>query len=530
MRFAAIAFVASMAAFQPAARAQDETLVLDDGFTLTGRVVSCSADGVEFEHRDEKGGKVVTKFATADVDPDDYYTLRAPKCASAQDQLDLAKFAVAHDMWARALLHYDRARELDPKLIEAFDSQELPALRQKTGDRVLEAAKKAFEAGDLAAAERDASVVVVVFRKYARRDEAQKLLDEVRKKAGSDAAEQTPADRARARSGKSTTLLLRNGRRIDGTVKSSTNAGIEVLVPLKSTEAVITYKTKDVDPASFYAVRVDAVKTAAEHLELAQYCLENGLFTEARAQGQLAHKADPALAKSFADTKLAKIEEGTADKLLAKARAALEAGDYATARRDVAAILTRFGDTPSAKPAGEMVHSIAKAVAEGGDAERAAARAKLSAEQKAAAEKADAERARLFAESDELMAKGQKKSQEGFDLGSKNDAPDLFDEAAAAFLKARTKLTELKQQKGSDKELAPSIDQRLATATEEAIEAYVNAGSKLLARPDYHNAMGYADKALAIDPKSSYALAFRARVEEASASDDDRWGPFRRRR
>src|SRR5262249_12041941 len=83
MRFAAIAFVASMAAFAPATRAQDETLVLDDGFTLTGRVVSCSADGVEFEHRDEKGGKVVTKFATADVDPDDYYTLRAPKCASA---------------------------------------------------------------------------------------------------------------------------------------------------------------------------------------------------------------------------------------------------------------------------------------------------------------------------------------------------------------------------------------------------------------------------------------------------------------
>ena len=529
MRFAAIALVASMAAFAPAARAQDETLVLDDGFTLTGRVVSVSADGIEFEHRNEKGEKVVTKFASADVDPDDYYTLRAPKCTSAQDNLDLARFAVAHDMWARALMHYDRARELDPKLIEAFDAQELPALRQKTGDRMLEAAKRAFESGDLAAAERDASVIVVVFRKYARRDEAQKLLDEVRKKAGSDAAEQSPADRAKARSGKGTTLLLRNGRSIDGTVKSSTSASIEVLVPLKSTEAVITYKAKDVDPASFYAVRSGAVKTAAERIELAQYCLENGLFTEARAQGQLANAADPALTKSFVDSKLAKIEEGTAERLLAKARAALETGDYATARRDVAAILTRFGDTPSATPAYEMVPAIAKAVAEATLAEKTAARAKLSGDAKAAAEKADADRVKLFAESDELMAKGRKKSQEGFDLTKKNDAPDLFDEAAASFLKARAKLTELKQQKGSDKELAPAIDERLAAATEEAIEAYVNAGSKLLARPDYHNAMAYADKALALDPKSSFAQSFRARVEEASASDD-RWGPFRRRR
>lgn len=529
MRIASIAIVAWLAAFAPGARAQDETLVLDDGFTLTGKVVSCTAEGVEFEHKDAKGEKIVTKFAAADVDPDDYYTLRAPRCASAADQLDLAKFAVAHDMWARALMHYDRARELDAKLVEAFDSQELPALRQKTGDRMLEAARKAFEAGDLAAAERDASVIVVVFRKYARRDEAQKLLDEVRQKAGSDAAEQTPADRAKAKGGKSTTLLLRNGRRVDGTVKSSTSASIEVVVPLKSTQAVITYKAKDVDPASFYAVRVDAVKTAAEHLDLAQYCLENGLFTEARAQGQLAHAADAALTKSFVDSKLAKIEEGTADKLLAKARAALEAGDYATARRDVSAILTRFGDSPAAKPAYDMVHAIAKAVVEGGEAEKAAARAKLSGEARAAAEKADAERTKLFADVDELIAKGRKKSQEGFDLSKKNDAVDLFDEAAASFLKARTKLNELKQQKGSDPELGKAIDERLAAATEEAIEAYVNAGSKLLARPDYHNAMGYADKALAIDPKSSFAMSFRARVEEASASDD-RWGPFRRRR
>lgn len=530
MRIAAIAWVACMAAFAPGARAQDETLVLDDGFTLTGRVVSCSADAVEFEHNDDKGQKVVTKFAASDVDPDDFYTLRAPRCTTAADHLDLGKFAVANDMWARALMHYDRARELDPKVVEAFDQQELPALREKTGDRVLDAARKEFAAGDLAAAERDASVVVVVFKKYSKRADAQKLLDEVRKKAASDAAaEQSPADRARAKGGGSMTLLLRNGRNVAGTVKSSTSGSIEVVVPLKSTEAIITYKAKDVDPASFYAVRSAIVKTPAERLELAQYCLENALLTEARAQGQLAYAADPKLTKSFVDAKLAKIEEGTAAKLLSRARVALEQGDYAAARHDVAAILTRFGETPSAAPAYEMVPAIAKAAVEGGNAAAAAARAKLSAEQKAAAEKAEAERDKLFADIDELIAKGRKKSQEGFDLSKKNDAPDLFDEAAAAFVKARAKLNELKQQKGSDKELAPMIDERLRTATEEAIEAYVNAGSKLLARPDYHNAMGYADKALAIDPKSSYAQSFRARVEEASASDD-RWGPFRRRR
>lgn len=531
MRIAAIAIVACLSAFAPQARAQEETLVLDDGFTLVGRVVDCKADAVEFEHNDDKGGKVVTKFAAADVDPDNFYTLRAPRCTTGADQLELGKFCLANDMWARALMHYDRARELDPKLVEAFDQQELPALREKTGDRVLETARKAFEAGDLATAERNASVIVVVFKKYSKKAEGQKLLDEIRKKAASDAAaEQSPADRAKAKGGGSMTLMLRNGRNVAGRIKSSTNAAIEMIVPLKSTEATVTYKAKDVDPASFYAVRSPVVKTAAERLELGQYCLENGLFTEARTQGQLAYAADPALTKGFVDTKLKSIEEGTAAKLLARAKIALEQGDYAAARHDVAAILTRFGETPSAAPAYEMVTAIAKAVAEGGNAEKAAARAKLSADQKAAAEKTDAERAKLFADSDELMAKGRKKSEDAFDVTKKSDSPDLFDSAADSFLKARAKLTELKQQKGSDKELAPMIDERLNAATEEAIEAYVNAGSRLLGRPDYHNAMAYADKALALDPKSSYAQSFRARVEAASASDSRDWGPFRRRR
>jgi tetratricopeptide (TPR) repeat protein len=530
MKLVAIVCMTVVAAWANVGLAQDDTLVLGDGFTLNGKVVNCSADSVDFEHANDKGEKVVSKFAAADVDADAFYALRAPRCTTAADHLELGKFAIANDMWARAIMHYNRARELDAKVVEAFDEGELPALREKTGDRMLDAATKAFANGDLAAAERDASVIVSIFRKYSKRADAQKLLDDVRKKSANDLAEQTPTDRAKVKSGQSLTLLMRNGRNMAGTVKSSTADSVEMTIPLKSTDAVMTFKAKDVDPRSFYDVRLGAVKSAADRLELAKFCLENGLYTEARAQGQLAHKLDPALTKAFIDANLAKVEAGTAAKLLEHARRALDKGDYATARHDVGAILTRFGETPSAAPAYELVGAIAKTTVEGGDAKAAAERAKLTGDAKAAAEKAQSVRVKLLADADDLIAKGEKKSQEALDLTRKTNAPDLFDAAAGLFMQARTKLADLKKEKSGDPELAQMIDERLANATDAAIGAYVNAGSTLLARPDYHNAMVYADKALAIDPKNSYAISFRARVEAASSDDGRDWGPFRRRR
>lgn len=55
------------------------------------------------------------------------------------------------------------------------------------------------------------------------------------------------------------------------------------------------------------------------------------------------------------------------------------------------------------------------------------------------------------------------------------------------------------------------------------VDCHINAGSVLMLRTDFQGALGEANAALAIEPKSSATTTFRARVLQGS-SEASAWG------
>ena len=81
----------------------------------------------------------------------------------------------------------------------------------------------------------------------------------------------------------------------------------------------------------------------------------------------------------------------------------------------------------------------------------------------------------------------------------------------------------LRKDAADDAEVIAHLDEIEPEIKEDAINAYVNAGSALVTRGTYKKADEFARRALAVDPQSSAALSFQQRVMTASALASRRW-------
>jgi len=312
-------------------------------------------------------------------------------------------------------------------------------------------------------------------------------------------------------------VILKDGVTGFVNVLETTRDSVKVKFKKNGADITLVVKAERIDPFCFYTVRGKYMeRTAENHLNLAIFCVENGLFNRAKHQRDVAESIDPEYLKKQAE--IPGFRDGIAEKILANAERDFDNGKLDQAEETIQIILTRFSDTPAAEDARALQTILDKRAAEIENEEDDAAIAKLDAEQQKAA---DALMKKLkpakmsYEYGKELAARGLKEK-------SQTKAKKAFDAAGEEFEKALKKARAVVAKDGTEDVAGrfAAVEKRVMG---EAVEAYINAGNIELSRGSYVAAEKYCQKALSVDPTSSAAKAFQSRVEMGAAMSND-WG------
>lgn len=163
-----------------ATEAMAEQLIhLRGGRFVRGTVVSSTPDSVTCRYTPD-GGEETTVTVSKDVfDPYFFYGVRDRAINSAKDRIELARFCVDNEMYSRAKVQMDFAREADPDVVEEFMQNEFPKIREGLAERLLEAGRRALRRGSTKNAKQYASFVLTKFEGTKAEAGAEKLLDEI---------------------------------------------------------------------------------------------------------------------------------------------------------------------------------------------------------------------------------------------------------------------------------------------------------------------------------------------------------------
>lgn len=317
-------------------------------------------------------------------------------------------------------------------------------------------------------------------------------------------------------------IVSRDGRTFDVVIESTEPDGIRVRVE-GSASGTIDVPVRSIDPYSYYDLRSRHMEeTAKNHLLLARFCAENGLFARARSQVERARALDAAyVERKFAMTGLV---EGVAGSIAESARALFAKGDLDEAARYAATVMTEFAETPAAEDAAGLIAEI--------EASKATREAEeLAAASEALAKKEAGVREALENEVRPLIRKyesARKLHNEALAEKSASRSVEMFEASAKRFEAVLKSARALAKKHANDETLSKEIDRAIGRITSDAVGAWVHAGGVELSRGSLKKAGDCAKKALAIAPESPVAQAFRTRVELATASSDKWWRTRRR--
>ena len=182
-RVALTAFVAL--AITTTATAQDEQLLFAKGGAVYhGKVLSSDATSATVHLRGEE--KAITVDA-AKFDPHCFYTIRDKALGDdANGRIELAKFCVDNDLYSRAKVQMDRARQTDPKVVEKFMETEFPKIKEGLAARVMASANRAFQNNSMKNAHNYASLILTKFQGTKVDAQAEALLTKVQAKIDAD--------------------------------------------------------------------------------------------------------------------------------------------------------------------------------------------------------------------------------------------------------------------------------------------------------------------------------------------------------
>ena len=95
-------------------------------------------------------------------------------------------------------------------------------------------------------------------------------------------------------------LMFRDGSTLVGEVVKCDNNTVTFKYSASGEEKTTVVQAKDLDPYSFYRVRSEHIgRDAGANLELAKYCLENGMFARSITHYRQAKALDASLVESF---------------------------------------------------------------------------------------------------------------------------------------------------------------------------------------------------------------------------------------
>jgi tetratricopeptide (TPR) repeat protein len=497
-----------------------------DGTALEGTVVETSKDSVQFRYRSSEG-EVVATFDAEDLDPASFYMIRSGQVGDdVRGCLDLAVFALEHDLYPQARFEWERAKRLDPEAAERFRTGEAAPLIQGATQDLLDRGRRHFEEGDWAKAEAETRIILTLFPLSEAAEEAQTLLREI---VLAQAREQLAGE---GKPEEVHEVMLKDGRAAKGTVLSSTEDSVTFQFRYEGSLATTTLKAENLDPRSFYEIRNAAIGDDAKaHIALAKFAAENGMFSRARMHYLIAKDLDPEYVEGLEKEELPAVREGVARKLLGEVEKALDDGRLEDARHRLADLLTIFFDTQSAIDAGPLVDRLVGELIDLSNRRLAEAR-------KAAEGASEEEVDRLETAARETLApitgavdRARELNVRGLQEKSQSEALKLFNAAISGFDRALRELERMEPKAGDDNPVLVSMISGLRDSIQsELIEAHINMGGVYLARGSHQNALDKAKDALRVDPASSYAMSFQARVESAIATSGyGKWGRVGRR-
>jgi len=182
-RVALTAFVAL--ALTTTATAQDEQLLFAKGGAVYhGVVLSSDAGSATIKLR---GEEETYKVDRAKFDPHCFYTIRDKALGDdAAGRIELAKFCVDNDLFSRAKVQMDRARQIDEKVVDKFMETEFPKIKEGLAERVMASANRAFQNGSMKNAHSYASLVLTKFGGTKCDAQAEAMLTKVQAKIDAD--------------------------------------------------------------------------------------------------------------------------------------------------------------------------------------------------------------------------------------------------------------------------------------------------------------------------------------------------------
>lgn len=305
-------------------------------------------------------------------------------------------------------------------------------------------------------------------------------------------------------------IALKNGSTIEGSVVSSSENDVTLSFVVNGRSGTMTVPRDQVDPHSWYVVRAAATPDDARaHVALARFCSENGLFFQAERELDRALALDASLA-SAVDDELARVRDAAAAKLLDMAREALLSKDASRAERLVSTVITRYDDTSRVEAAHGLLGQVAEVKAQVERQTEADRIKELTAA-------ADAFRVKVLSGVTRKAESARRKNLDALAEQNLSRAQGLFDASIRSYAQALKDLERVAAKHGNDAELARLISELRGRIVEEAVDVHVSLGSTCLVRGAFTKALTHADNALALDPRSSFARDFRARVEIASA-------------
>ncbi|MEW6746379.1 MAG: hypothetical protein AB1486_26865 [Planctomycetota bacterium] len=493
-----------------AASGQEISLLFRDGTHLVGKVQQCTDEVVKFQYRTEHGEEVGT-FAVADLDPASYYAIRRETVGEdGTAHLNLAIYCGENGLVAAAYAHYQRAKALAPDVVERFDKTEKQALLEKIAARLLDDARKAMAERDFERAESLVGNLILYLGETKAADEARHVVKEI----GEKRLQETLAKSSRPGAAM-VTLLMRDGRSIEGELVESTDDSVKLKIGPAGSETVVGVPAQRIDAHSFVKIRAQALgDDARAHLALARYCFDNDLMTQCYFFYDRAKTIDPTLVAQFEKEQLPRVQEQMAAQSIAAAEKALWKGNLAEAGRRLSMVLIRLPDTSSAARARELLDELDREFTRKLETRYATDIEKLDEQGK----KEERARQDLVNPIRRELEAARKLEHEALKNSKQSQARRQFETAAARYDAAMKKADELAKKHSPDARVMALIEPLRAEAAQGAVDAYVNAGSLLLTLGSYEAATDAARQALAIDPGNVQAQGFLARVEAAVAA------------
>lgn len=323
-------------------------------------------------------------------------------------------------------------------------------------------------------------------------------------------------------------VIMKDGTIHHAKILSVEDDGITVrFSPKSGGQAQLKVAWRKLDPYFFYNLRNEkAGDDAREHLKLALWAVDAGLFSRAKVQVEKATELDPQLVKDIQEDKLPEIREGIATRILESAERDMKDGNYENAEKKLEALLARMPDTEAGTKAVDVYKTLQSKLADH--------EAKKEQEDLDRLAEEDRKKEEAIRKKTDPIVKDLKKAKEylsnGLTEDSESKALDLLNKAIGKGKTALKGIDKLVKDFPDDADLLAKAKDTRAKTIAGMVKAHLHRADIYTWRGSTKKAKDEIKKARDLDPDNTDIATAEQRVDDRDNQDalELRWQRNRR--